>query len=175
MFDFGASGEKIVGSWLQSKRVMHFALHPLDLLKHGPRVIMSDTSTVACPDFICWGTPPHPAAVAENQFFIEVKRLRKWWNDAGTLQAGIEENKVHEYRELAKGTGEKVYVYFLHLNEVMQGDGLFCGDISALRHARVTAPGEKRLLMFNKDALVLLEANLAWHARADPEDADDDP
>lgn len=70
-------------------------------------------------------------------------------------------------------TGMKVYVYFLQLNDNMQGDGLFYGDISALRHDGVTTPSEKRILMFNKGSLVSIanQGDLAWHAPMGPEHA----
>jgi hypothetical protein len=168
MFAFGSSGEQIVGDWLASKGVVRFPLHPLSLLKHGgPRVVMANGVTLPCPDFACWGVPPHPDSRAEDadQYFVEVKRFKKWWSEAGDLQTGIEEDRVREYKHLATDTGKKVFVYFLHLDEVMSGDGLYFTDISKISSVGETTPPDgRKLLMFSKKDLVRLaeEIELSW-------------
>ncbi len=172
IFDFGSSGEKVVGSWLETKRVMHFALHPLDLLDHGPRLMANDGTTLPCPDFICWGLPPHPSTedtppnIRGDQFFIEVKRLRKWWDSAGEPQTGIQAERFNEYVRLAQTSEKRVYIYFLQLDELMRGDGLFFAEINTLDVAGETCPDGKKVLMFRKSDLVELATaeDLAWHS-----------
>jgi hypothetical protein len=166
MFDFGVSGEKTVGSWLGMKGATYFALYKLELLASGPRVNIGDGTTVACPDFICWNLPP----LFSDQCFIEVKRFRKWWIDVSGEQTGIEEDKVNQYRTLAKKTGKSVFVCFLHLNDWHRGEGIFCCDIG-LEHSGTTSPNGQKLLMFDRSKLTHLasEEDLAYCMPTDGE------
>lgn len=108
---FGQEGEHEVASILLGKGISVLPLYQFENTIHAP-CILTEFENIICPDLICF---------KNACFMVEVKTKRQWVEYNGVKETGFNEKHYNHYKKITQATGMKVYVFFNHKQNGLNG------------------------------------------------------